>query len=65
MNNCKESGKFMYESRTAAEAVLNRKKKYRQKHKHDNKRFVLKMDAKEICIYKCPFCNKFHLAGKR
>ena len=64
MAYCEQSGKFMYESWTAADVVLNKKKKLRGKHKPDNKRFVAKLDSKQTTVYKCPWCNKYHLAGK-
>ena len=56
---CEQTGKFCYEDRSVAMKVLTRSKK-----KHKSRRIKAnKSEPKEIGVYRCEFCHKFHLHG--
>jgi hypothetical protein len=62
---CNQTGKFQHETKVLAESVIGRKKRIRKSHMKDNKRFHIKLDTNETCAYKCHFCGKWHIAGKK
>jgi len=60
---CEKTGKFIYQSKAIAYDIIQRKSKTR-KTKRSGKHSV-NLDTKMVSTYKCEYCGKYHIAGKR